>query len=859
MPNTSLTPPSAEAAARRTRLYLWRLGTTAVWIACAGGLLLYVLRDGSAWLLFFDVLLRNGNYGVKPDAFLTGVISNAYNDINLSTLFRLYLAVWCAAALYKLSRLGPDPAGWTEFRSFTWLLLSTLAVIGFPLMALLDQSLDAIPPDWVTNIARLLLTPLLMPFAGIATLTAIIVIISLLTWVFHFLFLSLPLLVAQHLNDRDRTNTIAAYQKRALAIHIHRFNLWLQSKPLPDLPDDSKGARLATLREIEALHAPDDPAAMAFGHIGMPLFLKTEKHILIQASTRSGKGVTLIIPHLLRYQGSAFVLDPKGENAKATIRRRQTLNNKVHVLDPFGITGLPQARFNPLSRFTPQNMEAESKALAAALFVTREGGNRDHWNASGQQLLAAFILFVYVSPDIPRERKDLGMVRRLLLGNVAETLDAMIELDAADGLLRDLALSFKATPEREFGSIVSTAQRQTEILDNPFMIACLSATGPGEEVDFKAWKRGTMTVYLCLSAPKFPTFNRWLRLLLTSALDEMTDTLAPPKLPVCFMLDELATLGHLDAVENAVGLAAGYGIQLVSVFQDVAQMKDLYKGRWASFVGNAGVRALFNLDDLDTADYWSKFIGGRLIESRSQQQDIYGFSKGENVGENMRPLISTDRMMMDFASGKMLVLAQGAHPIVTDRVAYFKDEGLGGLWDDPRRPVSGSMISGSAAAAPVTASAAPLPSPAPVAPQAPAWQAQSQPSPAAAPVTQSDGALFPAGLFGGRAAPPVDPEETARPQPAAPARSPSGGSSFNSRLFDDYTATAANTAPAGDAARARLVGAIQQRAVPSVLPQPVAILTVPSDGAPLPEPVIRFVVPPDAKPPRGGNGKRGRR
>src|SRR5208282_1755100 len=151
------------------------------------------------------------------------------------------------------------------------------------------------------------------------------------------------------------------------------------------------------------------------------------------------------------------------------------------------------------------------------------------------------------------------------------------------------------------GSIVSVAARQTEILDNPYIQACLSSDGPGEEVDFAQWKTGTMSVYLCLSAPKFPTFNRWLRLVLTSALDEMTDKLNPPPLPVCFMLDELATLGHLEAVENAIGLAAGYGIQIVSVFQDVAQMRDLYGGRWASFIGNSGVCAIFNIQDYDTA------------------------------------------------------------------------------------------------------------------------------------------------------------------------------------------------------------------------------------------------------------------
>jgi type IV secretory pathway TraG/TraD family ATPase VirD4 len=41
-------------------------------------------------------------------------------------------------------------------------------------------------------------------------------------------------------------------------------------------------------------------------------------------------------------------------------------------------------------------------------------------------------------------------------------------------------------------------------------------------------------------------------------------------------------------------------------------MRDRYKGRWPTFIGNAGVRALFNLNDYEIAEYWSKFIGGRL-------------------------------------------------------------------------------------------------------------------------------------------------------------------------------------------------------------------------------------------------------
>jgi type IV secretion system protein VirD4 len=415
-----------------------------------------------------------------------------------------------------------------------------------------------------------------------------------------------------------------------------------------------------------------------------PLLLHTEKHVLIQASTRSGKGVAILLPHLLRYRGSVFCLDPKGENAKAAGRFRESVNDKTHYLDPFGITGKKRSRFNPLARFTPANMEAESKALARAFVLTEGPKNDDHWNASAQQLLALTILYVVTEPVIPPERKDLITVRRLLLTAMKETLETAKKSDLPGGLLSELADSFLQTPEREFGSILSHAQRNTEILDNPYIRACLAASGDGEEIDFADWRKGTMSVFLCLSAPKFPVFNRWLRMVLTAALDEMTDRLDPPPLPVAFVLDEVATLGHLQVLENAVGLAAGYGIQLIYVYQDTAQMRDLYQGRWASFVSNAGVRALFNLDDFDTAQYWSKTIGSHTIESRSQNQNIYGLTSGQTVAENIVPLMAPEDIMLRFAKDVMLILPQGSHPVITRRVPYYADAGLAGRWDDPR-------------------------------------------------------------------------------------------------------------------------------------------------------------------------------
>jgi hypothetical protein len=43
-----------------------------------------------------------------------------------------------------------------------------------------------------------------------------------------------------------------------------------------------------------------------------------------------------------------------------------------------------------------------------------------------------------------------------------------------------------------------------------------------------------------------------------------------------FLLDEFAALGRLEAVERAMGLMAGYGLQLRPILQDMSQLKDLY-------------------------------------------------------------------------------------------------------------------------------------------------------------------------------------------------------------------------------------------------------------------------------------------
>lgn len=120
-------------------------------------------------------------------------------------------------------------------------------------------------------------------------------------------------------------------------------------------------------------------------------------------------------------------------------------------------------------------------------------------------------------------------------------------------------------------------------------------------------------MYICLPARFIPTHARFLRLVLNLILYRMeAQGLGKPVCghPVLCILDEIAALGRLDAIEKAAGLMAGYGVKIWSVWQYLGQLKNLYRQSWETFLGNAGILQFFANSDMTTLDWLSK----RLVQ-----------------------------------------------------------------------------------------------------------------------------------------------------------------------------------------------------------------------------------------------------
>jgi len=419
---------------------------------------------------------------------------------------------------------------------------------------------------------------------------------------------------------------------------------------------------------------------------------KSDKHVLMIVANRSGKGVSYILPSLLSYQGSVFVTDPKGENANITAQYRSTLG-KVCVIDPWGISeGKAKnylVSYNPLRSIIQRGeskIYADVQALAGAMIVASGDQRNDHWNQSAEQLLTAILAHVCTAPNI--EQRDLVKVRELLMhnffpeidpetneGNGASTLEQMMANQACNRKIAAEAEAIWNTPENERGGIISSARKQTQFLDEPHLAASLKDAE--NQVDFLDWKTGTMSCYLCVPAPYIERYARWLRVVITSAVDSMIRELKPPALPVQFILDELAFLGRLPVVEASFGLAAGYGVQIWAIFQDIGQIRDLYKERAPTFWNNAGVRIAFAAHDHDTAEYISKHLGTTTVTTMGQS--IHGSSgqtTGQSLNQHARLLLNPDEVSRNYAreTGKALVFLDPIRPVEITRILYYEDE-----------------------------------------------------------------------------------------------------------------------------------------------------------------------------------------
>ena len=470
-------------------------------------------------------------------------------------------------------------------------------------------------------------------------------------------------------------------------------------------------ARFATLAHVMAhgligtgglrlgyLRAPNGQIVLDPQGQRLPLHYTGERHGMTVAPTRAGKGVSMVIPNLLTHTGSAIVIDPKGENARITCKQRARIG-KTFVLDPWCISGLRAARFNPLAMLAENSptLIEDATLIAEALVLTETEGNGKHFSEQAADLIKGFILYLATSP---KEIKTLGRLRQILtmtpreLAVVGSTMNK-----SRHEIVRAAAAQFITKSETERLGVLSTAQRNTYFLDSPALRVSLSAS------DFRfADLKGEqpVSVYLVLPVDRLTSHSRWLRLLIAQALTELSRVAARPNKPVLLILDEFAQLGRMPIIEDAYGLMAGMGIRMHAIVQDLSQLQRLYGTGWQTFVANSGILQFFGTRDQFTANYVSDLIGKTTRTVRSTSTNSGSSSDGKGGGgtssgssvsfaPTQRPLLFPDELMRMDRDAQVLFV-ENADPILATKIVYHAEPAYQRLaTDTPTTPASGTV------------------------------------------------------------------------------------------------------------------------------------------------------------------------
>lgn len=334
------------------------------------------------------------------------------------------------------------------------------------------------------------------------------------------------------------------------------------------------------------------------------------RHIICFGPTRSGKGVCLEIPNLLRLGGrgdeplSIISIDPKGQNAAVTARWRRKVSD-VLFLNPLDLLGLGSSGFNPLARLDPASPHffLHASAIAEALVRLAESGD-PFWNISARNLVLALVMWEVRTAHAERRMPLLRHVRGMLTGDLSATAKRMVA--SGNFQIASLAGQF-IEKNRTNDGIVATAASQTQWLLSQPMLDDLAKDG----IDFARLKGPRpVTVYVMLPAHALETFSSWLRLVVACAFNALYRHEGGGGLRTLFLLSEFAQLGKLSMVSAALAQGAGYEMQLFPVLQDINQLRAIYgKDEAHTFLGMSGATFAFTPNNSETAEWMSKRSG----------------------------------------------------------------------------------------------------------------------------------------------------------------------------------------------------------------------------------------------------------
>jgi type IV secretory pathway TraG/TraD family ATPase VirD4 len=397
-------------------------------------------------------------------------------------------------------------------------------------------------------------------------------------------------------------------------------------------------ARHAQLRPGLARCAITDIAVDLGRAAGRRLWLPIANSVLLLAAPRQGKTSQVIIPWLRSWPGPALVTSVRRDVILATHQLR-THRGPTAVMDLSGTRWPHPLRWSPTG-----DCERFDKARQRADVMVQVGkpelGGADSTNAGFFGTTATNLLAGWLHAAALTGRPMSDVLRWAL----DETDDEPIHLlaaapDAAPGVAAMLDNIYRSPAETRSNMWTTVLTAVAPLLSDT--ARDLFCPAPGDGIDLEDFLIRSGTMYLLVDenqagdlAPLISAFVDEVIVVARPLADRTTTGRVDP--PLALILDEVANVAPLPVLPALMSYAAGSGIFVVAVLQDIAQARHRWGRDGADMLWGAATTkiALGGLSGDELTDF-SKLAG-------EYRETVHTWTHSEHHGTTMQASL-TDR------------------------------------------------------------------------------------------------------------------------------------------------------------------------------------------------------------------------
>lgn len=426
-------------------------------------------------------------------------------------------------------------------------------------------------------------------------------------------------------------------------------------------------------------------------------------NVLVIGGSGAGKTRFYCKPNLMQANTSFVVLDPKGEQVRATGNLLKEKGYDVKVLD---LIDMEKSHcYNPFVYLRNDN---DVQRLVTNLFksTTPKGATSQDpfWDTAAQMLLLALIFFLKY--EAPEDEQNFAMVMEMLRAgdvdeddNMPSPLDNLFfDLEKTDP--NHIALkyyrSYHAGAAKTLKSIQITLAARLE----KFNLESLAALTITDELELE--KLGEKkTAIFALIPDNDTSFNFLVSILYTQLfqqLFEVADKKYGGSLPVHvhFLMDEFANVSLPDDFDKILSVMRSRGVSVSIILQNLAQLKALFEKQWESIVGNCDEFVYLGGNEQATHKYVSELLGKETIDTNTfgRQYGMRG-SYSKNDQQSGRELLMPDEVRL-LDNNYALLFIRGERPVKDFKFDILKHPNLALTQDGKGEPFIHGDTSGAA-------------------------------------------------------------------------------------------------------------------------------------------------------------------